>query len=71
MRLYQLSYSRFTVGIAVDTDMIVIIDHDQIAQLQMSSKGCCFTSNTFLSTPIAKVTISVIIYVNVIAGIYR
>jgi hypothetical protein len=54
--------SRDTVGVAVDTDMIVIIYHDQISQLQVAGEGSGFASNTFLSTTIAKVAVSIVVF---------
>jgi len=42
--------------------MIIVVHHNQISQLQMSGKGGSLTSNTFLSTSIAKVTISMVVY---------
>jgi hypothetical protein len=50
-----------TISITIDTDMVIIIDHDQISQLQVTSKGGSFTGNTFLSTSITKVTVGVVI----------
>lgn len=51
-----------TSGIPVDGNMVIIVNHNQISQLQMSGKRGSFTSNTFLSTSIAKVTISMVVY---------
>jgi hypothetical protein len=52
---------RDTVGVAIDTDMIVIIDHDQISQLQVTGERSRFASNTFLSTTITKVAVSIVV----------
>ena len=40
--------------------MIIIIDHDQIAKLQMACKAGSFTCNTLLRTPITKEAVSVV-----------
>jgi hypothetical protein len=42
--------------------MIVIIDHDQVSQLQVTGKGGSFASNTLLSTTVTEVTVSVVIF---------
>jgi hypothetical protein len=41
--------------------VIVIIDHDQIAKLQMACKAGSFACNTLLRTPITKEAVSVVV----------
>lgn len=41
--------------------MVVVIDHDQVAQLQVASGTRCFTSNALHSTAITKDTICMIV----------
>lgn len=41
--------------------MIVVIDHDQIAQLQMTSGACSFTGNALHSAAVTKDTICMVV----------
>lgn len=45
-----------------DGDMVVIIDANEIAELQMTSQGSCLACNTFHSTSITKETVCVIVH---------
>ena len=48
-------------------DVVVIIDHDQVAQLQMASSGGSLAGNTLHSTAITKEAVCVVVD-QVIAG---
>lgn len=48
--------------------MIVIVDHDEVTQLQVSSGTGCFASNAFHSTTVSKEAICVV--VNYIKAIF-
>lgn len=41
--------------------MVIIIDHDEVAKLQMASNTSSFTCNAFLCAPISKEAVGVIV----------
>lgn len=47
--------------IPTNGDVVIVIDSNQIAELQMASKAGCFTSNAFLSTAIAEKHVGVVV----------
>ena len=50
-----------TVLLPTNGNMVIIVDHDEISQLQMAGRASCFTGNTLHGTSIAKETISMIV----------
>ena len=59
---FQDIFGECTIGVSVDTDMIVIVYHDQVSQLQVAGERSGFTSNTFLSATITEIAVSVVVF---------